>query len=112
MMFTFLMMFIFLRTLLYFWVAVEFLALAKLYRAGYNNHKKTRIILSLQRLLFFLGVLFGVLTIVPLLSVLLDGWFRTVTNWLSLFLIPVLYYIRQFRKWSLERSEMQLPDEK
>ena len=106
------MMGIYLRTILYLWLAVEFLALAQLYYVGYKNHKSSMVIKSLQRLLFFIGVFFGALTIMPIAS-LLDGELANSTrNLTTIFLLPVLYYIREFRKWSLASKDMPLPKKK
>lgn len=103
---------IYIRTILYLWLAVEFLALAQLYYAGYKNHKSSMVIKSLQRLLFFSGLLFGALTIMPIVS-LLDGVLSaSIRNLLILFCVPVVYYIREFRKWSLSGKDMPLPKKK
>ena len=106
------MMGIYMRTILYFWIAVEFLALAQLYYAGYKNHKKSNVIGSLQKLLLTTGLVFGVLTIMPIASLLDNALAGSIRNLTIIFLFPVLYYIRQFRKWSLSGKDMQLPKKK
>ena len=100
------------RTILYFWISVEFLSLAQLYYVGYKNHKRSKVIGSLQKLLLTTGLTFGVLTIMPIAS-LLDGELANSTrNLTTIFLLPVLYYIREFRKWSLSSKDMPLPKKK
>lgn len=103
---------IYLRTILYLWLAVEFLALAQLYYVGYKNHKSSMVIKSLQRLLFFIGVFFGALTIMPIASLLDSELSGSMRNLLIFFCIPVVYYIREFRKWSLASKDMLLPKKK
>jgi len=103
---------IYMRTTLYLWLAVEFLALAQLYYVGYKNHKSSMVIKSLQRLLFFIGLLFGALTIMPIASLLDDELSGSMRNLLIFFCIPVVYYIREFRKWSLASKDMPLPKKK
>ena len=103
---------IYLRTILYLWLAVEFLALAQLYYVGYKNHKSSIVIKSLQRLLFFTGVLFGALTIMPIVSLLDGNLASSIRNLFIFFCFPVVYYIREFRKWSLSGKNMPLPKKK
>ena len=100
------------RTILYFWISVEFLSLAQLYYVGYKNHKRSRVIGSLQKLLLTTGLAFGVLTIMPIVSLLDGALANSIRNLTIIFLFPVLYYIRLFRKWSLAGSEMPLPEKK
>jgi len=103
---------IYMRTILYFWISVEFLSLAQLYHVGYKNHKSSMVIKSLQRLLFFIGVFFGALTIMPIVSLLDGNLASSIRNLLIFFCVPVVYYIREFRKWSLASKDMPLPKKK
>jgi len=62
--------------------------------------------------LFFIGVFFGALTIMPIAS-LLDGELSgSMRNLLIFFCVPVVYYIREFRKWSLSSKDMPLRKKK
>ena len=100
---------ILIRSVLYLWIASEFLFLAHLYMYGYTKYRKTNVIISLQRLFLILGVLFSFMAFLPILLVFSDDGFVTFTLFLPIFLIPVGIFVRKFRSESIKETNIDLP---
>lgn len=101
-----------LRSVLYLWIAIEFLLLANLYIYGYKKYKPTKIILALQRIFFFGGLLFLFLTFIPILLISNTDAFDVTILLVPIVLIPLIYFLRMFREKSLDEKEVKLPENK
>lgn len=102
-------LFFILRSILYLWLGVEFLLLANIYFYGYRTKKRSPIIFSLQRLLLFSGLLFLFLAFIPVLVLLNTEVYNVTIVFSKIFLIPLIFYVRGFRKNSLLEKQVPLP---
>lgn len=100
------------RTILYLWVGLEFSNLAYIYYMGYNHHKPTPIIKSLQIMMASLSVLFFGLAFLPVLLLLDKEVHQITVSSLPIILLPVGFAVRWFRSESLRRQTMKLPSKR
>ena len=100
------------RTVMYLWVAIELGNLAFLYLVGYKTVKTSPIIRSLRVMFSFLSALFFFYSFVPAIFQTNPAVHAIVIQFLPLFIIPVGFAVREFRRESLRKQKMDLPDGK
>jgi heme O synthase-like polyprenyltransferase len=101
-----------LRTVIYLWISIELWNLAYLYWYGYNNVKTTPIIKSLQAVLTLFAVVFMSMAFVPIFYQLNKDVHAVFVSYLPLVLVPLGLALRKFRKESLTKQTMKLPDKR
>jgi hypothetical protein len=98
---------IWVRSILYFLIGIEFLILAFSYYWGYMKKKHTNIIGIFTKLFFFLGVYFMFLVLLSYTAYLQPKVRDLMLPSSKFFLIPIFYYLNRFlwESFSLQKDE-------
>lgn len=95
------------RVGLYLLLSIEALFLAQLYIYAYKNIKGSRIIKALKWFLFWFGTLYLFSAFIPLIRIARPDLYELAVNTVALLLVPVVYWLREFRKESLKQQDTQ-----
>jgi len=101
-----------LRTIISLWVAIEFSNVAYIYWYGYKKYKPTPIIRSLQILFFLVSLYLFFISFIPIILEVDPKLQRDFINLVLIFLVPLGFAVRKFRKESIEKNKIGLPKEK
>lgn len=105
---TYSQLFMCIRTFIFIWCAFEFFNLAQLYWDGYEKIRPTPIIKALVYVLIAMGMILVIYAFVPMFRMKSCLDYMIMADWSSLFFIPMIIALRNFRKQSLTKQKKDL----
>lgn len=97
------------RSFLYMWLGTELMILWFVYNFGYEKYKKSKIIESLQQMIFFLALQYAFISLLPIILSLNKDFHKIAVNFTIPFVIMCIVYVRRFRHLSLWEDKLNLP---
>lgn len=92
------------RSLIYIWVALEAIFLFRLYQFAHENHKRSPIISTLQKLFLALGIMFLYYTFLPIIRMYDQSLHKLAVSGGAFFVVIVGFCLTRFRIESLSKQ--------